>query len=69
VLGRDALSLRERECLTLICTGQRNKRIADRLGISQPTVEYHLSNARRKLGAKNREQTVAIAVRLGLVDF
>jgi DNA-binding CsgD family transcriptional regulator len=47
----------------------RYDRIAERLGISRPTVELHLANARRKLGARTREQALAKAVALGLLDL
>jgi DNA-binding CsgD family transcriptional regulator len=47
----------------------RNDRIAEKLGISRPTVELHLANARRKLNAKTREQALARAVALGLLSF
>lgn len=66
--ARTRLSRRERECLLWLAAGLRNDRIAERLGIRGATVELHLRNARRKLGARTREQAVARAVALGLVD-
>jgi DNA-binding CsgD family transcriptional regulator len=63
------LSPRERECMTWLAIGLRYDRIAERLGIARPTVELHLLNARRKLGAKTREQALAKAVALGLLDL
>jgi DNA-binding CsgD family transcriptional regulator len=60
---------RERECMTWLAIGLRYDRIAERLGIARPTVELHLLNARRKLGAKTREQALAKAVALGLLDL
>ena len=62
------LSHRERECLTWLAAGLRYDRIAERLGISIPTVELHIANARRKLGGRTREHAPAIAVALGLLD-
>lgn len=62
------LTERERECLLWLAAGLRNDRIAERLGIRGATVEMHLRNARRKLGARTREQAVARAVALRLVD-
>lgn len=62
------LSPRERECLLLLSKGLRNDMIAHRLNVSVPTVELHLANARRKLGAATREQAIATAVLLGLLD-
>ncbi len=61
------LSPRERECLLWLAKGLRNDRIAERMGVSRPTVEMHLAHARRKLGAATREQALAKAVALGLV--
>lgn len=59
--GTACLSPRERECLGLVADGLRIKAIAAELGIRPVTVELHLANARRKLGAANREQAVALA--------
>jgi len=61
------LSNRERECLVWLCHGLRTQRIANRMGISVSTVEFHLRNARNKLGAATREQTVATAVKFSLI--
>jgi DNA-binding CsgD family transcriptional regulator len=61
------LSPREREVLLWLAKGYRNDRIAERLGLSKPTVEFHLGNARRKMQAATREQAVARAVALGLL--
>jgi DNA-binding CsgD family transcriptional regulator len=68
-LPRPKLTVRERECLIWLASGLRYDRIAERLGISLATVELHVANARRKLGARTREQAVAIAVALRLLDF
>ena len=62
------LSPREIQCLQRLAKGSRNDRIADSLGITQPTVKLHLQNARRKLRASTREQAIARAVYLGLVE-
>lgn len=54
------LSARERQCLALIGDGLRIKSIARELGLAEVTVELHLRNARRKLGAKTRDQAVRL---------
>lgn len=54
-----ALSSRERDCLAFMADGRRDKEIADRLEITEATVRFHIDNARRKLGAKNRAHAVA----------
>lgn len=61
------LSKRELETLCLLAKGLSNRQIAERLGISLPTVAMHLQGARRKLGATTREHAVAIGVTLGKI--
>jgi len=61
------LSNREVQCLEGLAVGLSNNDIARQLHISLPTVALHLSNARRKLGAKTREQAVALAVASGMI--
>ncbi|EAV41041.1 transcriptional regulator, LuxR family protein [Stappia aggregata IAM 12614] len=58
---RASLTPRELECLSLIASGLRVKAIAAELGIQPVTVELHLGNARKKLGAATREHAVALA--------
>ena len=54
------LSLRERECVALLCEGLSNGAIADRLGITVATVKFHLANACAKLGARSRAQLASL---------
>jgi DNA-binding CsgD family transcriptional regulator len=56
------LSARERECLSLLAAGLRPDAIADRLHVAKVTVDMHLSNARRRLGANTMIEAVARAV-------
>ena len=62
------LSSREIECLEWLARGLRNRDISGKLGITQRTVALHLVSARTKLGAATREQTLAIAIKRGLID-
>lgn len=62
------LTPRERECLSWLASGLRNERIANRMHVSLATVEFHLSNVRRKLGASTREQALVMAIVRGLID-
>lgn len=68
-LGEENLTNRELEVLKQLVGGQRNREIAERLAISEETVKVHLKHIMDKLGAKDRTQTVAIAVRRGIVHF
>jgi DNA-binding NarL/FixJ family response regulator len=61
------LTQREREILAMLAEGLPNKLIASRLGISDHTVKTHLEAIFDKLGASNRAEAVARAVRTGLL--
>ena len=56
------LSPRERECLQFVASGMRVAEIAHRLALSEKTVDLHLANARKRLGARTRDEAVARAV-------
>jgi DNA-binding NarL/FixJ family response regulator len=68
-LGEEDLSARELDVLRLIRDGHRNKQIADRLGIAETTVNFHIKNIVDKLGANDRAHAVTIAVRRGLLNL
>ena len=57
------LSPRQREILALVAAGRTSKEIAGDLGISESTVNWHLSNVFERLGASSRAEAVAIAMR------
>jgi len=61
------LTEREREILALVADGMANKAIGARLGITERTVKYHVTEILGRLGADNRAQAVAIANRRGLL--
>lgn len=69
--GRAApiLSAREIECLVLLVRGHSDRQIAQLLGISEPTVRFHLGNARDKSGAVSRTHLAALAVARGYVTM
>lgn len=50
------LTRRERDVATLVATGQRNRKIAGALGITEGTVKMHLHNVYAKLGVESRTQ-------------
>jgi len=61
------LSPREREVLALLLDGAPNKAIARELGISVRTAKFHVAAVLAKLGAHNRAEAIAVALREGLV--
>jgi DNA-binding NarL/FixJ family response regulator len=63
----EALTPREVQVLELLAEGLPNKAIAERLGISDQTVKFHVSSISGKLGAANRTDAVRRAVRRGLI--
>jgi DNA-binding CsgD family transcriptional regulator len=65
--ARASLSPREAEVLALLAEGAPNKVIARRLNISVHTAKFHVAAILIKLGAANRTDAIAIAMRQGLV--
>jgi len=56
------------QILQMVAYGSTTKEVAHDLGISPHTVKTHLERIFEKLGANDRAQAVAIALRQGLVD-
>jgi len=65
----ETLTPREVQVLELLAEGLPNKAIAERLGISDQTVKFHVSSISGKLGAANRTDAVRRAVRRGLITL
>ena len=61
------LSNREMEVLQLLSEGKTNKEVAKALWISEQTVKTHVAHIFDKLGTSDRTETVARALRSGLV--
>jgi DNA-binding NarL/FixJ family response regulator len=63
--------LTERECDVLqhVAGGNRNRDIAALLSISEETVKVHIKHIMEKLGANDRTEAVAIAVRRGIIQL
>ncbi len=60
-----SLSPREREVLDELIRGHYNKNIADHLGITQRTVEFHRANIFEKMGV---ESAIELAHKLGRLE-
>jgi LuxR family maltose regulon positive regulatory protein len=55
------LSEREREILGLLNHGLANKEIARSIGVTEPTVKFHLKNLYGKLGVNSRTMALTVA--------
>jgi len=64
-LGSRGVSRRELEVIRLVCTGKSNREIEGLLYISEKTVKFHLYNAYKKLGIRNRVELVNLMHDLG----
>ncbi len=72
--GRDQalqtpLSRREKEILKMIAEEYTNQEIAEKLYLSQRTVESHRYSLLQKLNVKNTAGLLRIAVQMGLIEF
>ena len=59
---------REREVVSLIGRGLMNREIADRLVVSERTVEWHISNIYNRLSVRSRAQLAVWSQENGLAD-
>jgi len=65
----EALTQREREVISLICQGFKNRKIAGTLHISEATVSHHLTSIYRKLEVDDRIALVIYAARQNIVTL
>ena len=65
----ESLTPREISVLRHVAGGNRNRDIAERLAISEETVKVHIKHIMGKLGASDRTQAIAIAVRRGIIQL
>lgn len=65
--SRPNLTPREREVLTWVAMGKSAWEIGEILGIGKRTVDEHTQTSMHKLGAANRTQAIAIALRDRLI--
>jgi len=63
------LTAQELECLRWCKEGKTNWEIGALFGVSEKTVEWHLTNVMKKLNANNRIMAVVIALQKGLIPL
>src|SRR6266567_219157 len=68
-MSDEDLTARETEVLRNVAGGNRNRDIAELLFISEETVKVHIKHIMDKLGARDRTQAIAIAVRRGIIQL
>lgn len=68
-MSDDSLTPREVAVLEQVAGGNRNRDIAELLFISEETVKVHVKHIMDKLGARDRTQAIAIAVRRGIIQL
>lgn len=68
-MSDEALTEREIDVLRHVAGGNRNRDIGEQLFISEETVKVHVKHIMEKLGASDRTQAVAIAVRRGIIQL
>ena len=64
----NALSLRERDVLSLVAQGMSNPAIAQRLSITSKTAEHHVSSILSKLSLRDRAEAAAFAASFALTQ-
>lgn len=69
VQKRPKLTPQEILCLRWCKEGKTNWEIGEILVISEKTVEFHLGNVMKKLGAGNRITAVVLGLRYGLIPL
>jgi DNA-binding NarL/FixJ family response regulator len=67
--GSVELTSREMQILRGVAKGHTTKRLAQDLGLAAPSVETHLHNIFKKLGATNRGEAVSTALKLGVITL
>ena len=68
-LPSSALSPRELQILELIVKGLSNKQIADRLGITEGTVKWHVNAILGRMNVSDRTQAAVAALNRGIVQL
>jgi DNA-binding CsgD family transcriptional regulator len=66
--GTQPLTPRERQIVEMLAGGATGEQIAQELVLSPETVQKHVHNAKRKVGAATRAHLIALALTRGLID-
>ena len=61
--GASQLTPREREVVTLLASGVSNRRLADKLVITEGTAKLHVKHILKKLGLRSRSEVAAFLAR------
>lgn len=67
--GKNVLSKRELQCLTLIAKQHSIEAMAKALHLTERTVNYHIQRLNKKLGTSNKYQSVIKALNKGLIKL
>jgi DNA-binding CsgD family transcriptional regulator len=63
-----ALTPRERQIVEMLANGYTGEQIAQELVLSPETVQKHVHNAKRKIGAETRAHLIALTLTRGLIN-
>jgi DNA-binding NarL/FixJ family response regulator len=66
---KSELTERELQVLRLIVKGMSNRQIAESLGITEPTVKWHVNILLSRLNVGDRTQAAVAALQRGIVEF
>jgi DNA-binding CsgD family transcriptional regulator len=66
--GTPVLTPRERQIVEMLARGSTGEQIARELVLSPETVQKHVHNAKRKVGAETRAHLIALTLTRGLID-
>jgi LuxR family maltose regulon positive regulatory protein len=61
------LSVKEREILTLVSAGMRNREVAKKLGMTEGSIKWYMQQVYDKIGTRRRLQAVERARQFGLI--
>jgi DNA-binding NarL/FixJ family response regulator len=61
------LTVKEREVLKALATGNRVSEAAEQLGVTKNTIQTHVRRVYSKLNISSRAEATAVATRIGLI--